>query len=217
LNKSLKVIIAVLIIVIFATGSYEVYKFFLCLRAKDAILARIISSLDNDAHETHVVVMPDNDDAGSSQSNTVIITCFNICRQKAFEYRFSFSGRVLHLQVLGIDCTNFKRGEFCVPEEKNIHVSLRLLMLNGANSEIKDLTHLNKIPPEYQLSDIPDKFEKKFWKSLWQFALVPDNEEAITVTNTQIKLPEKVDTTLFYRIQFNSNGSINVTNQKDSS
>ena len=127
---------------------------------------------------------------------------------------FSFEGNVIQFQSLVVRFEDkfVRTGDKL--RGKSAYLFLKAFVLDGAKTQMFDITPAHEIPPGYKVPGERSEFEIKIWQEFWNYALNPEARQHAGIKNAQIEAPG----TLFlpgtiYTLKIEHDGGIRIDAQ----
>ena len=102
---------------------------------------------------------------------------------------FSFRGNLIQFQALVVRFQDelIKSGNRL--KGKSAFIFLKAFVLEGAETQVFDITRHDEIPRGYKIPGVVSDFESELWKEFWSYALDPAKRDAAGVKSAQIEAP----------------------------
>ncbi|MFA6600316.1 MAG: hypothetical protein WC352_05175 [Candidatus Omnitrophota bacterium] len=154
------------------------------------MLRQIIERLSADSRIAEVLVTKSEYDEADRKIHTTIKFLEYDARQKPLAPKyFTFRGNVIQFQalVLRFDEKFVKAGDPL--RGKSVCLFLKAFVLDGAATQVFDITRPDEIPEGYKIPGSASKFEAALWERFWSYALDPKARKSEGIRNAQIEAP----------------------------
>lgn len=157
---------------------------------KERVLRKIIERLHAETRRADVLVTKSEFDEGSKKIRTTIKFLEYDTEGKPLEPKyFTFSGNLIQFQSLVIRFNDklVEAGDRL--RGKSATLFMKAFVLDGARTQVFDITKTDEVPGGYRVFDKANEFEIKLWKEFWNYALDPKVREHAGIKNAQIEAP----------------------------
>ena len=178
----------VVLAALIAAGSW-IYRWF----QEDRVLRQVIDRLSADSRIAEVLVTKSEyDEATKKIKTTIKFLEFDAKKSPLPAKYFTFQGNLIQFQSLVIRFKDdfVRRGDRL--RGKSIYLFMKAFVLNGANTQVFDITQARDIPSGYKIAGERASFETQLWEEFWNYALDPKARERAGIKNAQIEAPGSI-------------------------
>jgi hypothetical protein len=157
---------------------------------RERVLRKIIERLHAETRMADVLVTKSEFDEAAKKIKTTIKFLEYDALGKPLEPKyFTFEGNIIQFQSLVIRFNDklVETGDRL--RGKSAAFFMKAFVLDGAKTQVFDITKAHEIPGGYQISEKTDEFEQKLWRGFWNYALDPKKREHAGIKNAQIEAP----------------------------
>ena len=157
---------------------------------ENKILKQIIERLSADSRIAEVLVTKSEPDSETKKIKTTIKFLEYDSEGRALSPKyFTFAGNVIQFQSLVIRFEDrfVQAGDSL--RGKSASLFLKAFVLDGAKTQVFDITPAHEIPAGYKIPGIVSSFENQFWEKFWTYALDPKMRRRAGIKNAQIEAP----------------------------
>ena len=200
-----------MVIFVFAKGIFWIGKTF----EENRILKKVIERLSADSRIAEVLVTQSRFDEETKTIETTIKFLEYDAIAKPLEPRyFTFHGNLIQFQALVIRFQDrFVRAGDRL-RGKSAALFMKVFVLDGANTQVFNLTETNQIPQGYKVPGVKSEFERKLWEEFWAYALDPKMRSHAGIKNAQIEAPGSMFLPgTIYTIHIEHSGGIRIDTQ----
>ena len=157
---------------------------------RERVLRQVVERLSADSLVAEVLVTKSEYAEVSKKIKTTIKFLEYGSDAKPLEPRyFSFSGNLIQFQALVVRFQDelIKSGNRL--KGKSAFIFLKAFVLDGAETQVFDITRHAEIPRGYKIPGVVSEFERELWREFWSYALDSAKREAAGVKSAQIEAP----------------------------
>ena len=157
---------------------------------KERVLRQIIERLTAQTRVAEVLVTKSEFDETTKKIRTTIkFLEFDATGKPLAPKYFTFQGNIIQFQSLVIRFADKLVEAGDRVRGKSACFFMKAFVLDGANTQMFDITKSYEIPGGYKIAGGKNEFERKFWMEFWNYALDPKKRERAGVKNAQIEAP----------------------------
>jgi len=105
---------------------------------------------------------------------------------------FTFRGNQIQFQSLVVRFADDYIEEGHRMKGKSVYLFLKAFVLDGANTQVFDITPTRGIPGGYEVGNVPRRMEQAIWNRFWAYALDPKARDRVGIKNAQLEAPGSV-------------------------
>ena len=157
---------------------------------RNRVLRDIVKRLSAESRAAEVLVTKSEFDETTKKIRTTIKFLEYDAEGKPLAPKyFSFQGNLIQFQALVIRFQDrlVKSGDKL--RGKSAYLFLKAFVLDGANTQVFDITKQEEVPRGYKVTDANVKIEQAFWEEFWDYAFDPKHRDAAGIKNAQIEAP----------------------------
>ena len=185
IKKSIRNLIALLILVLLFIGYFKFREFML--------FRSIIHNLKAESRIAEVLVTESSlDEYTRKYTTTIKFLEYDVKGRPLKPKFFTFKGNLIQFQTLVVRFDDRYIEEGHRMKGKSIYLFMKAFVLDGENTQEFEITPIDIVPGGYRVGDPPTTFEEEIWKKFWKYALDPKEREHIGVKNAQVEAPGSV-------------------------
>ena len=197
------------VILFFSYQAYQIYNKYVL---ENKVLKEIVARLEADSRIAQALVTEVTTDAASGRPLTTIkFLEYDTNGQPLAAKYFTFTGNIIQFQslVVRFDDSYIQHGDKL--RGKSAYVFWKVFMLDGANTQEREINKFNEIPEGYKIEGPMSSFEKEFWEDFWKIALDPKLARTKGIKNAQIEAPgTKFIPGVLYTLKIEHDGGIRI-------
>ncbi len=186
LKRAITVLFALVFLFVIGKGVFWIAK-----RIEERhVLKKVIGRLSADSRIAEVLVTKSIFNEKTQAIETTIKFLEYDTEKKPLSPRyFTFRGNILQFQSLVIRFQDKLVEAGDKLRGKSAYLFLKVFMLDGANTQVYNLTEASGVPEGYKVPGLKSEFEQKLWEEFWKYALDPKEREHSGIKNAQIEAP----------------------------
>ena len=141
---------------------------------RNRVLRDIVKRLSAESRAAEVLVTKSEFDETTKKIRTTIKFLEYDAEGKPLAPKyFSFQGNLIQFQALVIRFQDrlVKSGDKL--RGKSAYLFLKAFVLDGANTQVFDITKQEEVPRGYKVTDANVKIEQAFWEEFWDYSFYP--------------------------------------------
>lgn len=186
--------------------------FYISTARENQVLKEVIGRLCADSRIAEVIVTGVKADQETRKTYTTIKFLEYDSRQQALAPKyFTFSSDIIQFQSLVIRFDDYYVKKAHPLKGKSAYVFMKAFSLHGKETEVFEINKADEIPSGYAAGTAPGYFERKLWRSFWEYALVPGRAKKSGIKNAQIEAPgTKFIPGILYTIKIEHDGGMRI-------
>ncbi len=182
---------------------------------ENQVLKKVIERLSADSRIAEIIVTGVKPDPKTNKTYTTIKFLEYDSRQRPLAPKyFTFSSDIIQFQSLVIRFDDYyvKRGHPL--KGRSAYLFMKAFSLQGKETEEFQINRVNEIPSGYAIGTVPSYFERKLWRSFWEYAFSPRQAKKNGIKNAQIEAPgTKFVPGVLYTIKIEHHGGMRIDTQ----
>lgn len=201
-----------LTIIIAAAAIFAMAFYVVRSQIENRLLKKVIERLTADSRVAEVIVTNVRQDLKNKKNYTTIKFLEYDTKLRPLEPKyFTFSGNIIQFQSMVIRFDDFYVKKGHPLKGKSAYLFMKAFMLTDKGAETFEITKTNEIPSGYEVADVKNAFEEKFWKKFWEYALDPGKAGKVGIKNAQIEAPgTKLIPGMIYTIKIEHDGGLRI-------
>jgi len=179
---------------------------------ENRLLAKIIDRLSADSRVAEALVTEVRTDPADGKTYTTVKFVEFDAKGMPLEPRyFRFSSNIIHFQSMVIRFDDYYVKNAHPLKGRSAYVFMKAFAFVNGGVESYQINAFNEVPSGYAVSFAKNPFERRLWRSFWEYALKADKAKRSGIKNAQIEAPAtKFVPGLLYTLKIEHDGGLRI-------